>query len=499
MGILPDFYGQGQGGGGLFDNMWAPILEALKNGTFDPQGANNMPPPMAANVPMPQPRPDMEGQGAPPGAMPVSGPIPPGMPPQMPPQRQQPPIQPPWMPQQGEPGFGDRLQAAGAGFFNAGSPMEAVGNLIGGAITGKRQDPHGMAQESRDRSQAATYKALMDAEVPQPIAMAAALNPEVLKTIAPNLYTKPELKIVKDVLGGEHGFVWDARTQTLKPASAGVGDSNSSLGAGPQLLAPGVKSIDSSLTGDAYVSQFSPEVQAAVKAYINGDVMPTGNPRLQGISNTAKTIAQKWGQDTGNPVSDATYQTKRKYRMELGGTSPGSAGGQVKAFEQGTEHAVKLGESLLKLDNSKGLGIPVVADSVNYLRQAFSTNQSAVADKVSSIGQTLAGEVGKLFSGSQGGGVHERQLTRQRFSSVKSPEQLAAALEATMEMMHGGVTALEAQKDRNLGPNNGVELISAETKKNIAKIEEMIAALKGQMPKPTQQAPASSGWSVKRL
>jgi hypothetical protein len=63
-------------------------------------------------------------------------------------------------------------------------------------------------------------------------------------------------------------------------------------------LAPGVKQIDSSLTGQDYLKQFSPEVQAAVQNYVDGKSMPTGNPR-KGFTQTVKMIAQKYGADTG--------------------------------------------------------------------------------------------------------------------------------------------------------------------------------------------------------
>ncbi len=215
-----------------------------------------------------------------------------------------------------------------------------------------------------------------------------------------------------------------------------------------------------------------------MKSYIAGDVMPSGNPRSQAIAAQAKTIAQKYGADTGIPVSDALYSQKRMYRSQLGSNTPNSAGGQAKAFNQGIEHMSALADTLAKLDNSSGLGIPIVASAVNYARQGVSTEQSAIADKAQSIGQTLAGEVGKLFSGSAGGGVHERELTRERFSTVISPAQLAAALDATLEVMRGGLTALEQRRDEVLGPDSGVRLVGHETEQKIAHIQDVIQKLK---------------------
>lgn len=81
--------------------------------------------------------------------------------------------------QPGSPGIGDRLGAAGAGFFNAGSPMQAIGNLIGGIATGHRQDAFGIAQQQQQQAQQAAYQALKSAGLSEQEAVGGALNPHV--------------------------------------------------------------------------------------------------------------------------------------------------------------------------------------------------------------------------------------------------------------------------------------------------------------------------------
>lgn len=322
--------------------------------------------------------------------------------------------------------------------------------------------------------------------------------PDSMKSIiAQQHFGKPELKDAgTDPITGQKSYQeYDPNTHTMKPVGGAPGTAQAQ--AQPGMLAQGVSQIDHTLTGDAYLKQFGPEIQSAVKAYINGDVVPTGNPRMAGIANAAKTIAQKYGQDMGIPVSDSAYAEKRKYRTELGSNSPSSAGGQAKAFSQGIEHMGALAGTLEKLDNSSGLGIPILADMNNLIRQGTSTERSAIADKARSIGQTLAGEVGKLFSGSAGGGVEERRMTRDRFDTVKSPAQLAAALEATLETMRGGLTALEGRRDQVLGPNNDVKFVTPETEKKITQIEAVIERLKGAKGEAAPQGALPPGWTVK--
>lgn len=374
------------------------------------------------------------------------------------------------------------LQAGGGAPPAAGGPMPAqVAQNALAASAGPQSNREGI------------IKALMNPWVPDSVRAA------LLTQVA----GKPELKEAgTDPITGQKSYQeYDPVSHTMRPVGGAPGTAQAQ--AQPGMLAQGVGSIDHTLTGDAYLKQFGPEIQSAVKSYMNGDVLPTGNPRMAGIANAAKTIAQKYGQDTGQPVSDSLYAEKRKYRTELGSNMPSTAGGQAKAFNQGIEHMGALAGTLEKLDNSSGLGIPIVADLANRVRQGTSTEQSAVADKARSIGQTLAGEVGKLFSGSAGGGVEERRMTRDRFDTVKSPAQLAAALEATLETMRGGLTALEGRRDQVLGPNNDVKFVTGDTEKKIAQIEATISRLKGekQAPAGDTAAPAAGGlppgWTVK--
>lgn len=356
----------------------------------------------------------------------------------------------------------------GSGMFANARPGTLFDFL--GSITGQTKNPT-----------QATYQALRSAGVPDGVAQAAAINPEVLKIIAPQLYSKPKFtQTGESPLGKQFGFVDEARGLVNgQPVGAGGPTGYSSS----DFLAPGVRQEDTSLTGDAYLSQYSPQIQAAAKAYMNGDVMPSGNPRLAGLTQFAKTVAQKYGQDMGIPVSDSLYSERRKYRTELGSNYAGSAGGQAKAFIQGIEHASTLADTLDQLGNWNGFGIPFLAKGANIIREGVSTEQASIANKAQSIAQTLAGEVGKLFSGSQGGGVREREETIKRFSTVKSTPELAAALEATLEVMRGGLTALEGRRDQILGPNSGVNIIDDRTRKQMAHIEEVVAKLKsGQSP-----------------
>ena len=85
------------------------------------------------------------------------------------------------------PSFLDRLTAGATNFTTGGNPIAGLLNSINGIATGQRTDATGILLQQR----AATYRALLQAGVPPAVAQAAALNPTVLHTIAPQLYGKP--------------------------------------------------------------------------------------------------------------------------------------------------------------------------------------------------------------------------------------------------------------------------------------------------------------------
>lgn len=533
MAGLLDFLGAGGPSGGLLDGLPAWLTQGqdqgrdqgqwptqpnpgtggapdwfaqLKQRLDGGQGLVTMPgqfpqmrnPPGVPNTAMPGPQ-GGGGAGLPPNAQPAMQP--PQGPPQAPQMPQMQPGQAPPQFQSGPPmvqgGMGERALGALGGFTNAKGFLPAITNAITTMATGRVTDPVEYGRQTQQQNQTAVYQALRQAGIEHGPAMAAALSPEAAKAILPEAFGAPKIVQTGESPIGKTFHMQQGNK--LYPIGAEGGGPGSIAGGGGgsdtgniSLLAPGRKAIDSSLSGDEYVNQFGPEVQAAVKAYISGEVMPSGNPRMQGITSFAKTVAQKWGQDTGQPVGDAIYSQRRTFRAGLGSATTG-AGGQAKSFNQGISHMAELADTLKALENKDILGIPMLSNITNTAREAMDTKQAGIADKAHSIGQTLAGEVGKLFSGSAGGGVHERELTRERFSTVKSPVQMAAALEGTLQMMHGGLTALESRRDEVLGPNSNVEFVSKETRGNIAKIEQVIRELRGGQP----DRPAATGAAPK--
>jgi hypothetical protein len=228
------FFNPSDFGGGFlpFEDRFGPTYEAVKSGQFDPQGANNLPPPGPPAMTNAQMFP---GYGT---GMAAGGPQAPedGPPQGMPPQGYSMPSQPVVMPSLGgmapmnrAPDIGDRLQAAGAGFFNAGSPMQAIGNLLGGLFTGQRQDPAGIRAQMFGQAQAASQQAgaqsmgaameyiAQDPNIPPPMKQALLRNPAMAMKYFSELAKPPKPPEYSAQTIENTGYTFDKTTGKWTP------------------------------------------------------------------------------------------------------------------------------------------------------------------------------------------------------------------------------------------------------------------------------------------
>lgn len=384
------------------------------------------------------------------------------------------------------------LLSLAAGFAGAPSIGTGMSRAFSNAVTGSQLDQKQLLQRQQILSGNLTAQALMKKGATAEEAASAIGNPTMMKAMIDKYFapTKYEFKTEKDAMGQERVRAYDPYTG--KPVEGAAGDNANPAGQ-QSIFAPGVTAIDENKTGDEYLGQYSPAIQASVKAYVNGDTMPSTRA---GNMQFIKTLAQRYGADTGTPVSDALYAEKRKYRTELGSNSASSAGGQAKAFSQALEHFSAAADAAEKLGNYNGLGVTDLAHAANSVR-GHSTEQADKVNKMMSIIQQGSGEVGKLFSGSQGGGVHERQATRERFSGTASNPELAGAFEGTLETLEGGLRALEGRRDQILGPNSDVQFLGPKEQAKIDHIKEVIGRLRGEQAAPAAQ-PSVPGMNVSK-
>lgn len=411
-----------------------------------------------------------------------------------------------------EPSLMDKISAGAKGISPALLGVGAALSGDNGATTRAIQkEQNDLAVTAASGNATATALAKKGAS-PEEIAAARA-NPLVMKSLVEQYLSKSKYKVQKtgqDEFGGEQYSAINENDPTdsmplvngvaVKPGTVAGSGTSAGPGAANAYLAKGTSAIDHAKVGDEYLSQFSPEAQAAVKDYIAGLATPTGNPR-KGWAENIQKIAKKYGADIGVPVDDTTFAQRKTYRNELAKNSPNTAGGQVKAFSQLLEHMSSLADNIEKQGNVNGFGLPDVAEAANKIRQHSSNTNAAAARAVESDAQSAAGEIGKLFSGSQGGGVHERELTRNRFGSASSTPVSAAALESTLELAQGGLRALERRRDEILGEGRGPQFVGKAEQAKIDHIQGVVARLKGEQGAARSAVPSgtTSGglkWSV---
>lgn len=426
----------------------------------------------------------------------TQGALPQGQPPQMAPAQQPQPS-----PQQ-EQALPPALAGLPAGNFldkiNAGLQSLGHGGSIIGALTGNRTDPQSIAQQNLTGQYQAVRQTLLQSGLsPQEAnskAMLAVMNPEAGKTILSEALTNREKwgEIGTDALGNKQmGFI-NERDQTVNGKPLGAEGAASSGSAGG-FLAPGVKQIDSSLQGQDYLKQFSPEVQAAVQNYVDGKSTPTGNPR-KGFTQTVKMIAQKYGADTGQSVDDATYSARRTMRNQLSSSAPASLGGQINIGNTAAGHLADLSQKAIELGNVD-TGIAPLTAAVNGVR-GLGTEQAAKMEALKGAAQHYGQEITKFYAGSPGG-TAERDRFIESVNGARSPKELAAILATEGELMRSRLDALGGQIRGVLGEEGAKEypVLRPDGQAALAKVEQNVSRLKGGQAAPSGGIPA--GWSVK--
>lgn len=313
--------------------------------------------------------------------------------------------------------------------------------------------------------------------------------------------TKPTFgQTGEDAFGNKQfGFI-DPINKTTTSANAAQGGAAGESA----FMAKGVTAIDQELKGPDYLNQFSPEVKSAVQSMIDGNAMPTGNPR-KGYTETVKRIAQKYGSDIGIPMDDASFGQRRTMLNNLAVSTPGSLGGQINFAGTSLEHLATAAQKIGELKNVNGLGIAPLAQLVNYGRQ-LTTEQAGRANAVEGAAQHYGQEVTKFYSGSPGGEA-ERSRFMKTLSTAKSPTELADALQTERELIPGRLDQIATQIRTTFGEDTPMArkylARIEESKKSIPKIDEEIAKLRGQKPNTPASAAAPANttksgvtWSV---
>jgi hypothetical protein len=267
----------------------------------------------------------------------------------------------------------------------------------------------------------------------------------------------------------QYGFI-NTKTGTARPYNIPQ-NSNASQTSIQEAMKAGVK-------GDDLYQYLPPDRAKTVKAMIEGRMPPPSttamrSPATMQLIDAANAI---------DPGFDATtWKSRSTFNQQFGSQAPSSIGGQKVLMGTALGHLGEVADSAAKLDNVNGLGIAKLGHLANYAKNQ-TTEQAAIANALEDKVAKFSGEVGKLYSGSQGGGVHEREDTRNRLGSNLTAAELAAGLEASKDLILSKQKALADQASTIFGPERSqkFDFIGPEGRDAIAKIDTAIAKLRGQ-------------------
>jgi hypothetical protein len=368
------------------------------------------------------------------------------------------------------------LAGLGAGIASGGLQRGVGGMAQGGQMDYQRQMQMNALQ--------GTYQALQGAGLPEPVARAAALNPEVLKAVAPSLYARQQLTDL-----GTDPLTGMKRPATYNPITGeltAISPSGGTPGGGTtsdQLFNQISDARQKGASQQDLIQMLPPSLQEGVAAMIQGRAVPA-NLSMRGA---ARDLTIRLAQEV-DPTFDQTKIPERvKFATQMAETTPNSAGGQKQLLNTSLQHLAELSDHLVDLHNSNLSAISSIPGS-GYLANGYnavansSANMSGAKNAVNIAAQNASGEIGKLYSGATGGGEREREATASRFSTNNPPEASASGLETTRSMVLDKLNSLQNQRDQVYGKSGeGIyPLVDPQTKAALDKIDANIAKLRGQ-------------------
>ncbi|HEV8491710.1 MAG TPA: hypothetical protein VGR76_05540 [Candidatus Angelobacter sp.] len=361
-------------------------------------------------------------------------------------------------------------------------------------------NPEVGAHFQAQRNQQAIFQALRPL-LGDNLAQAATLDPEIRKTIAPQLYSKPTLqKVSSDPLTGQESYVWSQPDKMqVTPAVvngqpvSGARNGNVINPLAPTNVPAGVvpmgsnelkqvrDAVQSGATGDDFIKQLPNRAFAdKVKGIANGDLpYPTGfimkTPYGQMLTDAVS--AYKPG------VTAQDFRSKQKVRDSF---TSGPDSNEVKAINTAIYHANVLSgvsDKMGGVDTAPGYINPVIQGAKNNFPQLDPGFQTAKKNW-DATSETLAVEISKAINGGKPH-IADKEHWRAIFDAANGPAQRTAAIQAAMNLLEGRTHTLSDKYEQGqLGAKDPYEFISPENQPIFSRLQ----AGKGAAPQASPQA-----------
>lgn len=345
------------------------------------------------------------------------------------------------------PSIGDKLMA---GYQNLHHGGGLIGSIVA-AVTGKRNDPTGVALQQQSQISNQTARALINKGVSPEMAMAAVQpgNGEMLKGLLTQAFGMGTHTQETD----KDGNVWDVNKQTGQRTIALAAkddkfqhfttknpDGSDSVhvfntktgeekgGPSPALLQ---SAVDPESTGPERMDQLmktNPNYARKIQAMVNGDIpMPTAgqaarSPQAQRMIEDALAVS--------GTTSASDFATKASTRKDY---ASGIASRVTKSINTTIGHFATLDQAIDKLGNYSY--VPGVS---NYVHDKFSSNfdpaYQVAKSKFETNKEAAVKELDFALSGGHSSVTGSAEI-RDKFNRADSPEALHAAVQEAMSLL----------------------------------------------------------------
>ncbi len=346
-------------------------------------------------------------------------------------------------------GVGDRLGAGVFGALSSGSPAGALGNLLGGLMSGQRTDPYGQQM----RQQQAIFQQIVKAGGDPAQAAVIAQSPKAQELwIAQQIQPKKKLQETgTDPLTGAKSFAeYNENRGTLTPlpipGASGGGAPN------PDQLAAKINTLRA---GGATQDQLLNEIPAGWRNYVSSILKSGAIPTNLGRNSQARSILMDYAHII-DPNFDETQLLERKtFAQGMGDTkNPAAYGGQLQSAGTVVKHLGDAYDQLGALE--KGALAPT--DTLNVLNPAKSYVRDQMGDQAFQdakghwdiVKKGISGELERLLSG-RGGAESSKQYWLDKLDFNNGPTKIRAALDEARSLMMGRVENVALAKDRAYG------------------------------------------------
>lgn len=242
------------------------------------------------------------------------------------------------------------------------------------------------------------------------------------------------------------------------------------------------------VTGMAVLDKLSPDVQATVKAVLEGrQALPTGtatkDPYWKGIIGLA---------NQADPSFDAVNYNARNKAFSDFSSQNGAGGKTINALNTAVNHIAKLSDLVETLDN---FDTPVLNSVRNPIESALGSTK---VTNFNAVQPQAMKEIERLWRGA-GGSEGEINKLKDSLSPNMGKQQQREALASFADLMMGKLESTQEQRDSALGPiaSKRVPILFDKSREALQKIYQRSGATPP--PMMTKASEAGGGDTVKLL